>query len=196
MKTITTILFLCGIIMFTAFSCEKEKTENLQRDEFVAFGDVKIFEPVAIRLALLDTNLQPTNTFKEGENFVFSLAIMNLSDSTLYLKHHNINREDLFKVFKINDDGEEICIGKPFYRIFCNKISGQFIGSSAVWGGRISWLKDSTLDANIQCPRIETYHNETLPLILGKYKTKFSSKFSFSDFETDTLNFNYEFEIK
>ena len=196
MESIVRIILPCMIMMFTACSCEKEKTEDPQRDEFVAFGDVKSFEPVAIRLALLDTNLQPSNTFKEGENFVFSLAIMNLSDSTLYLKHHNINREDLFKVFKINDDGEEIYIGKPFYRIFCNKIGGQFIGSSAVWGVRISWLKDSTLDANIQCPRIETYHNETLPLILGKYITKFSSKFSFNDFKTDTLNFNYEFEIK
>ena len=196
MESIVRIILPCMIMMFTACSCEKEKTENPQQDEFVAFGDVKSFEPVAIRLALLDTNLQPSNTFKEGENFVFSLAIMNLCDSTLYLKHHNINREDLFKVFKINDDGEEIYIGKPFYRIFCNKIGGQFISSSAVWGVRISWLKDSTLDANIQCPRIETYHNETLPLILGKYITKFSSKFSFNDFKTDTLNFNYEFEIK
>ena len=97
-------LILSFIIILSACSCEKEKTENPQTenpqlDEFDAFGDVRIAEPVAIRLALLDTNLQPSSTFEEGENFVFSLAIKNLSDSLLYLKHHKINQEDLFKLF-------------------------------------------------------------------------------------------------
>jgi len=196
MESIVRIILPCMIMMFTACSCEKEKTEDPQLDEFVAFGDVKSFEPVAIRLALLDTNLQPSNTFKEGENFVFSLAIMNLSDSTLYLKHHNINREDLFKVFKINDDGEEIYIGKPFYYIFCDKVGGNFIKPDEVWELRISWLIDIALDKLIQCGEIETYHNETSPLLHGKYKTKFISKFTFSDYKIDSLSFNFEFEIK
>jgi hypothetical protein len=196
MKTIIKIFILCGIIVIMAFSCENEKTENPQLDEFIAFGDVKICEPVAIRLTLQDTNFLPSSTFEEGENFVFCLEIMNLSDSLLFFKHYSINIEDLFKVYKINDDGGEIYIGKPFCHIFCNAIGGQFIGSNGIWGVRISWLEDITLDANIQCPGTETYHNETLPLSLGKYKTKFSSKFKFGDFEIDTLNFNYEFEIK
>ncbi|GAI94832.1 unnamed protein product, partial [marine sediment metagenome] len=35
MKTITNILFLCGIIMFTAFSCEKDKTDNNMKSQVI-----------------------------------------------------------------------------------------------------------------------------------------------------------------
>jgi|GEM_PF-6942390 len=35
MKTITNILFLCGIIMFTAFSCETDKTDNDMKSQVI-----------------------------------------------------------------------------------------------------------------------------------------------------------------
>jgi len=35
MKIITNILFLCGIIMFTAFGCETDKTDNDMKSKVI-----------------------------------------------------------------------------------------------------------------------------------------------------------------
>ena len=86
------------------------------------------------------------------------------------------------------------CEIKILNNITRKKIGGNFIKPNEVWELRISWLEDVNLDKFVQCDL--PYHYKTLPLSRGKYETEFKSKFTFSDFETDTLSFNYEFEVK
>lgn len=95
MKTLTNILFLCGIIMFTEFSCEKEKPKTI---EFF----VKLVN---------DKNVV-IDTFEKGDSVLFKFYLINnMGREITYVRNEGIM--DFLTVHKKNLKGEYEYIGNP-----------------------------------------------------------------------------------
>lgn len=145
------------------------------------------------------------NTFKEGENFVFSFLIINKSNNSYYLNPSSINTTDIFRVYKknaISEDGSIIVdMGKPYEGMFCVYAGGISIAANDTlkleipWKPNSSWEPGSPYFSSNFC----MVNSDNVLLSKGQYQTQFRSSFEFSrDGETYQVPekiFNIDFVI-
>jgi len=111
MKTIIRILFLCGIIVFTALSCEK----NNPGEQSIGWYSIKI--------DLVDKNNTVIQTFEQGDTVVFNFYLKNQSDEEITYKRPCGELCNFLRVYKRVDDKEEYnYIGKPSLNCTANII--------------------------------------------------------------------------
>jgi len=96
MKTILKIIFLCGIIILTAFSCEKEKPEAI---EFL--------------VELVNDNNVVIDTFEKGDSVLFKFYLTNNMEREVSYVKPTYEMLNFLKVFKQNFKGNYEYIGKP-----------------------------------------------------------------------------------
>lgn len=167
------------LLVITAFSCE----DNLQ-------------EPVQVEFEfrLLNEQGQPSTTFKEGENFVFSFLIINKSSERMFLDQRSLLTREFLRVYKINNsEGVKLIdLGTP-YRDKCTMQAGFLIESNDTLKFEIPWIPD--FDHYFICE----LNTDNTPLSKGRYKTGFTSIFDFS-FDSQSLqseqSFNINFQIQ
>jgi len=180
MKNIRKILFLCGIFILTAFSCEKNKNEL----------------PVDFKFRLLDEQGNEKTVFNEGENVIFSFVIENKTSEDLCFYHHDMNTGDFFRLHKLNTSEGDLNLGKPYDCIFLEKIGWKSVPANGIFKIEIPWLwNENQIYAYIGCPH-ETYHSATFPLTKGDYKTAFSSSFKIGNIQTEEKHFEIKFSVK
>jgi len=96
MKTITNILFLCGIIMFTEFSCKKEKPEAIE-----------------VLVELVNDNNVVIDTFEKGDSVLFKFYLTNNMGREVTYVRPSYEILNFLKVFKQNLNGDYEYIGQP-----------------------------------------------------------------------------------
>lgn len=183
MKPIIKILFLYGIIVLMAFSCEKNEGNSI---------------PVNFKLRMLNEQGEETSTFNEGENVVFSFLVTNQTNEDLYFYQGQMNLDDFFCLIKLNTSREDILLGKPYNLIFCDKIGALKIPANGSLDITVPWLYDSNISFGYNgCEATDgEYHNDTFPLSVGNYKSEFSSSLKISEYQTEENHFEVKFTIK
>jgi hypothetical protein len=106
MKASIRILFLCGIIVFTALSCEKNNPGEQ-----------------SIKIELVDKNNVLIQTFEQGDTVVFNFYLKNQSDEEITYQSPCHELLNFLRVYKRVDDKEEYnYIGKPSLNCTANVI--------------------------------------------------------------------------
>jgi len=100
MKAILKIIVLCGIIVFTAFSCEKEKPETIE-----------------VLVELVNDNNVVIDTFEKGDSVLFKFYLTNLMGREVTYLRPNPEIIDFLKVFKQNFTGDYEYLGQPHVAI-------------------------------------------------------------------------------
>ena len=173
MKKLNLAGFLCGVLLFTAFGCEKNNNEI----------------PIEFTFRLLDTLGNKSNTFNEGENIIFSFLMENKSSQDLNVENF-FPIEEFFKVYKTN--GELISFGTP-YEGFC-EIGFFAIPSKGIMELKVPWVVSDNPKHYGFCLLKSSDQITHLPK--GKYFSAFSTIFNIDGSETDTKNFKVEFTVK
>ncbi len=175
MNTISKIPILCGLIVLTAFSCEKDKDNSI---------------PVEFKFRLLDTLGNEKKEFNQGENIIFSFLVVNKSSETIFLENFFPN-DDFLRVYQRYTNESSIDYGIPHE--FYIKIGGFHIKENDTLEIKYPWLKIDNLD--------ETYwvlvggkENSELPS--GNYYTNFSQSFKINDIQTEEKYFEIKFTVK
>jgi hypothetical protein len=173
MKKIKLVGFLFGIVLFTAFGCEKNKNDI----------------PIDFTFRLLDTLGNKSTTFNEGENIIFSFLITNKSSKDQMVENFFPN-DEFFKVYKSN--GEAISYGKP-YDAVC------YIGFFTIPANdnlefKCPWVVSSNPEHYGLCLMQSYDHINYLPK--GNYFTAFSASFNEDGSQTDVKQFKIEFTVK
>lgn len=183
MKNLSKILFLFGIIVFMAFSCDENENNSI---------------PVEFKLRVLNEQGVETTTFNEGENVIFSFLVTNQTNEDLYFYQGQMNLNDFFSLIKLNTSDEDLLLGKPYNLIFCDKIGALKIPANGSLDITVPWLYDSNISLGYNgCEATEgEYHTNTLPLSVGNYKSEFSSSFKISEYQTEEKYFEVKFTIK
>lgn len=156
--------------------------------------------PINFKFRLLDETGNPSTTFKEGENFVFSFLIINKSNQVLNLRQ-SIDQSDFFKVYRLNPEGNsaKIAVGKPYINMFCEYKLGIQIAQKDTLKFEIPWNPNPWEQGNIYYNAIFCKINENSPLPVGIYTTGFSSAFEFfskdESYRTDNENFEIDFKV-
>lgn len=180
MKQFKFFVFLCGIIFFSGFSCEKNNQEL----------------PVEFKFRLLDTLGNEKTIFNQGENIIFSFVIGNRTSEDLYFFHTEMNTSDFFRVHKINSSQGNLDLGKPYEHIFCEMIGALIIPANGILKIEIPWLwHENQNHGYIGCPN-DTYHSMPLPLMKGDYLSAFSSAFHIGNIQTEEKHFEVKFSVK
>ena len=176
MKSVIKILFLCGIIVFMAFSCEKNEDDSI---------------PVEFKLRVLNEQGEESTTFNEGENIILSFLVINKSSETIFLEYFLPN-ENFFRVSQLNTLEGILDWGFPYIGIL------EINGGSEINTGDTLEIKYAWLETD-NIPN-ETYlisgHKETSELPVGFYKTGFSSFFKINDIQIDEKHFEIKFTVK
>ncbi|OQX96376.1 MAG: hypothetical protein B6I20_14485 [Bacteroidetes bacterium 4572_117] len=124
------------------------------------------------------------------------LKITNLTNSDKYLKHHEINLNNFFRVIQLNLSEGRLDYGKPFEHIFCEYIGGVKIPGHNNVKIEIPWLWNKNQNyQHIGCPN-ESYHANTDTLPAGNYSTSFLSSFIIDNMETEEKYFEIKFTVK
>ena len=136
-----------------------------------------------------------TTSFKNGENFVLSLEITNLSDELILFT--SLDTKDFMNVYRLNKlkPREQELIGKPYRHIFCTLQLGYLIQAKDKLKIQIAWVNrewtiGSPFYSGIFC---STADNDFLSP--GQYVSEFSSGFSFVSGEVDYTTPVKHFEI-
>ncbi|MDP2423712.1 MAG: hypothetical protein U1C46_04760 [Bacteroidales bacterium] len=179
MRNLTKTSLLCGVMMLTAFSCEKDKNEL----------------PVEFKMRLLDTLGNEKTVFNEGENVIFSFVINNSTSEDMYFAGMN-NIDDFFRLYKLNTSEGDIDLGKPYKHIFCEYIGALRIPANGIFKIEIPWLwNENQIYGYIGCPH-GSYHSVTSPLTKGYYRTAFTSSFKINNVQTEEKHFEIKFTVK
>ena len=96
MKAILKIIVLCGIIVFTAFSCKKEKLEAIE-----------------VLVELVNDNNVVIDTFEKGDSVLFKFYLTNNMGREVTYVRPNSEILDFLKVFKQNFKGDYEYISHP-----------------------------------------------------------------------------------
>lgn len=197
---IYSLFFYFGILLLVvnlSFSCEKNQDLKLRDNQ-------PFLDSVNFEFRLLTEQGIPSTIFKAGDNFIFSFLIINKSNQKFMYLQGIDDRDNFFRVDAINTnpdevDGQLIDLGKPWKTMFCEYKAGLLINARDTLALEIPW---NTRDLEPGDPYysslfclLEDYPN----LGVGKYRTGFSSTFSFvkgeDKFESEKMDFNIEFEI-
>jgi hypothetical protein len=178
---------LIGLFLFLLFtiSCKKAKFENpLDTD-------------LEFQFRLLNKKGQISTSFTQGENLRFSFLIINKSSRSWGLNQESLNlNDDFFRIYQ--DFGDKKTVGRPLVNpIFTEKI--PFIPIIDTLKLEMDWIPNPNIDYR----RFDNYHTNNLPLTSGKYRTGFTTIFSFynalkdtTTYRTDSKSFNIDFEVK
>lgn len=166
----------------------------------ISCAEVNPDSPVEIRLSTLDTEGNPGNTFKVGEDFMFDFSMTNITNNDIYYEKHDFNRENFLRVFKINESSvgdAMIDKGKPYKGLFCLEV-GAIKLVPGLNSFRIPWkAPDNYYPQN---GLFFCFGNNLDYLPAGFYQSEFRSIFSFSidgeEFKTDSLHFQVTFTIE
>lgn len=176
-----TLLFLS----LSMNSCRKAKIEN------------PLDSDLTFQFRLLDNNGRVSTTFNQGENLRFSLLIINKTKKNWVLKQESLNsNDDFFRVYQ--NSGDKKNIGRPLISpIFTEKI--PYIPIIDTLRLEMDWIPNPNMDYH----RLDNYHSNNSPLAVGKYRTGFTTLFSFynvgvdtTTYKTDSKSFNIDFEVK
>jgi len=207
MKNIKLILFLFGIILFAAISCEKVILQNNLNFVLPVNGDKTtidtIINQIEFKFCLLNNGGEPSISLNEGDSFSFYLSLTNHGnlDSVLCLDNSFLyHPEDGFcKVYNSRDS----LIGVPFivpptvYKVGSGAF--PFYGDNIKYELKVPWRDDRDEWNTLACFFVST-HQSLLPK--GKYYTRLVHRFQFDkkhwqpSLYTDTLNFKINFIIK
>lgn len=189
MRKISNALWvLIAIVSFSFFGCEKSQELSLNESTL-------LLDSLRLEFRILDEQGLPSTNFRQGDNFIFSFLIINESSQHVSFLQSIDDIEDFFRVDAISND-TLVDMGKPWEIIFCEYILGIPIKSNDTLALEIPWtIKDQSFNSSHFC-LTESKH----PLKAGKYKTGFSSTFSFlngeEEFTSERNKFEVEFKIQ
>lgn len=131
---------------------------------------------IEINFCLLNDLGEPSNKFKEGENFTFSLLLQNNSDDTLYLDNSFLEVGTNFCSIYTE---ENKLVGQPF--AYCGAVivssdTHPFYGKNNVYKLLIPWT-DTRKQWNTLHYSFKSTQQGSLPK--GKYYTLFNHRFCF-----------------
>ena len=182
----TNYLFQSFIVVLFIFmmACE----EDSLRDAFVSF-----------ELKTINEQGLPSTSFQKGENIVFSFAIINHTDSMLYLRNHCFYTDDFFKVYRVSDldgegDGNRVFVGKPYEgEIGCNKIHYLPIPAHDSVRFEMPWIDKKEYELQYINGGYKVANNRFLQP--GEYETEFTQSFQFKNFSTEENTFSTSFTV-
>ncbi|WP_296619512.1 hypothetical protein [Marivirga sp.] len=160
--------FLVFFTFFLFFNCTSEEV---------------IQDSVEVKFNLINQEGIITTEFENSTQPIFSLQISNNSNVDIDLVSHNLNDEDVFKVFSIkelNQNSEPLSFGKPFKNAGCEYIGGYPINSDETFNVTVPWIpKESDYEnyPSILCNY--NFDNDSLPQ--GVYTTSLDLQFSFQN---------------
>lgn len=194
MKHLKSSLIVCGMLAICAVSC---RNETLQKES----------QDIEFEFRLLTENGVPANTFKSGENFLFSFIIINNSDQPWSFLQKLDDRHSFFRVYQLSADtqegGEVKDVGRPWETIFCQYRLGLLIPPHDTLKLEIPWIPEPPA-WNADHPRYNSIFcqvssNTALPP--GRYKTGFTSAFKLLNgedisYNTEKKTFEILFEVQ
>jgi hypothetical protein len=193
MKHFQIIVFLCGIVGITAFSCKKANNQNSRNKTSFEQNNIEF------KFYLLNETKKPAISFKEGENFSFFFLLTNKRNDSLYLDNSFFTDEDKFcTVFSENNS----LIGRPFIYKAIDLIGSAahpFFEDKKKYELTIPWQDNRDEWETLHC-HLESTHQNLLPK--GKYYTIFKHRFCFDrkgdqpSLCMDSIIFRINFEIK
>ncbi len=120
MRDFTIPLFLFGIILFAAFSCEKDDICKLNYEIPISGTNKAIsFEKQGLifEFYLFNEEHEVKTVFSAEEFLNFHFSIKNTTTSTINIKTDFIG-EDFFRIYQIRD-GKNTDVGRSWTSIFC-----------------------------------------------------------------------------
>jgi uncharacterized lipoprotein YehR (DUF1307 family) len=175
-------LALVLTFLITALGCENDTLQSA---------------PVAFQFKLLNSQNEPSVSFSQGENFIFSFIVINRSNEDIYLKQSSLNTIEFLKVYLTNSNEANpvVAIGKPYKSLFCTYQNGILIPANDTLKLEIPWIP-----LNDGCCSHFCLVEDNSPLPHGKYRTGFSSSFEFfkgdKSFKTAVNSFKIDFEVQ
>lgn len=166
------LLTISAGIMLTSCSKDDDSIEPVAKETMETDQDQPIMvDNIRIDFKILNTDSVAMKTFKEGENFYFTLSLTNVGTETLYLPYEQeIIGDEAFKVFSA--DGKYVGISWDGDLVTFQHHDLYPNTTRIIWS---AWLTYSARDK--EAMRIAGYElyklPDHLPLPKGSYYTEF-----------------------
>jgi len=165
MKAIIKIIFLCGIIVLTAFSCEKEKPET-----------------IAFLVELVNNNNVMIDSFEKDDSVFFNYYLTNNMGREVSYVRPKGEILNFLKVFKQNFEGEYEYIGKPSAFFSGLPIIKKIDDNETKLISSVLFIASAQFTSEFNWPEMNSgnyYVGDTLKLTINNERYHFESRLYF-----------------